>query len=308
MTDSADQVAAIEVVRHRERMLRRVTESLPVGVLQVDGRGLVDYANARASALLGPLGDDGGPVALRTALAAVHPAQRAALERAAARAAQEGTEPVVIDAWVRPGGEQLRCQFTVTPLTGAGEPDGALVVVADITDSTRVRDELQARATTDSLTGCLNRAAVLAELDRALAAADGEPLAVVFIDLDDFKAVNDAHGHVAGDALLTAVGRRLRAQARSGDSVGRLGGDEFLVLCPGVADQAWAAALARRIHHHLDGTFRLGRVRVRSRASVGVAVARPGSGPDASPDAVVARADAAMYRAKRRAGPRRPAG
>jgi len=291
-----------------EQLFRRLTESLPVGVLHIDPAGDVVYANTRAFTLLGSFGNGAGPVPLRTALADVDPAKRAALERAAARASEEGAAPVEIDAWVRPGPERRRCQFTLTPFTGAEEPDGAVVVVADITDSTRMREELQARATYDGLTGCLNRVAVLAELARALAATDGEPLAVVFIDLDGFKSVNDSHGHSAGDALLTAVGQRLRARARAGDSVGRLGGDEFLVLCPGVGDHARALALAQRIHNHLDSTFRLGEVRVRSRASVGVTVARPGDPADASPDAVVARADAAMYRAKRSAagGVRRP--
>ncbi|WP_214402521.1 GGDEF domain-containing protein [Pseudonocardia lacus] len=303
MTDISDEMAAIEAVRQRERLFRRLTESLPVGVLQVDEDARVLYANRRASDLLGTAHDAGAtPSDVHERFVGVEPAQRTELERAVERVLEAGVEgSVQVDAWVRRGGDRRRCQFTLTPLTGAEDPPGAIVLVADVTESARLREELQVRATYDGLTGCLNRAAVLAELGRALTAADGRPLAVVFIDLDDFKAVNDSYGHSAGDALLTAVGQRLRGQARAGDSVGRLGGDEFLVLCPGVGDDGRAVALARRIHDHLDGTFRLdGGIRVRSRASVGVTVAQPGDPADASPDAVVARADAAMYRAKRR--------
>jgi diguanylate cyclase (GGDEF)-like protein len=112
--------------------------------------------------------------------------------------------------------------------------------------------------------------------------------------------VNDTHGHAVGDELLTVAAARLAAQARVTDLVGRIGGDEFLLICPDVADRTQALRLARRVHDHLHGTFPVTGVRLRLAASVGVTLARAG----ATADLLVAESDSAMYRAKRTgAGP-----
>ena len=116
-----------------------------------------------------------------------------------------------------------------------------------MTDSIAMREELRRRATHDELTGCLNRAAITRALEQSI--DDGEPgaqRALLFIDLDGFKEVNDDHGHAAGDELLRAVAGHLRASVRAGDLVGRLGGDEFLVLCPDM-DELEARRLADRL-------------------------------------------------------------
>jgi diguanylate cyclase (GGDEF)-like protein len=126
-----------------------------------------------------------------------------------------------------------------------------------------------------------------------------EAVAVMFVDLDSFKAVNDTHGHAAGDRLLQAVADRLHGLTRKSDLVGRLGGDEFLVAVTGVTgpDDAWE--LARLVHDGVRGRVEVDGAVIALAASVGVTLARPGKRAD---DAVSA-ADQAMYRAKRtRAG------
>jgi diguanylate cyclase (GGDEF)-like protein len=157
-----------------------------------------------------------------------------------------------------------------------------------------VTAQLTHAATHDSLTGLANRAGALAVLDELAVTGrtDGQRKALLFIDLDGFKAVNDRHGHEVGDQLLRTVADRLAAAVRSHDLVARLGGDEFLVLTDAAGSVETAerliASVARPAHHEV------GELRVT--ASVGVAVAEPGL----APAELLRRADAAVYRAKAR--------
>ena len=154
-----------------------------------------------------------------------------------------------------------------------------------------MREELRRRATFDELTGCHNRASVMRALEDSI--ADGGrrgSRAVVYADLDGFKAINDRDGHAAGDELLRTVADRLRAATRGDDIVGRIGGDEFLIVCPQVGSESEAQSVVDRISAELDGG---------ARVSIGVAWST-GDGLDA--DALVARADEAMYLAKRGGG------
>ena len=121
--------------------------------------------------------------------------------------------------------------------------------MSDVTDGAQLRRELEIRASVDQLTSCLNRAATLDLLATVL--ARDEPTergtAVAYIDLDRFKPVNDRFGHAAGDRLLVAVAERLRLAVRGCDSIGRLGGDEFLVICPGVEGASTAIEIGERL-------------------------------------------------------------
>ena len=148
----------------------------------------------------------------------------------------------------------------------------------------------------DALTGMPNRTLFLERVRRALAGRrrHDDALAVLFIDLDGFKPVNDAHGHATGDALLCAVARRLR-EVRPGDVVSRFGGDEFLVLCHGLAGERDAIAVAHRLADRLAEPYDVGGLSVRVGASIGVALADSAT-TDAT--ALIHRADQAMYAAK----------
>ena len=121
------------------------------------------------------------------------------------------------------------------------------------------------------------------------------PLTVLFLDLDGFKAVNDALGHEGGDRLLEEVGRRLYLCVRSSDTVARLAGDEFVVLLEEIGDEGEAALAADRIKRELEAPFKIGRRELPLTASIGVAVGPPVGG---GPGGLLRYADLAMYRAK----------
>ena len=173
--------------------------------------------------------------------------------------------------------------------------------VEDVTASVQSRSDLEVKAISDPLTGCLNRAGTLAvlqdSLDRAATLTERRGTAAIFVDLDQFKPVNDEFGHATGDEVLLRVAERIRRSVRSGDVVGRLGGDEFLVICPNVVNPETALAIARSLTLRAFGApIDLGTASVAIRASLGVAWSHD---RNTYATALVAQADAAMYRSKR---------
>ncbi|MGH9110160.1 MAG: diguanylate cyclase domain-containing protein [Acidimicrobiales bacterium] len=168
--------------------------------------------------------------------------------------------------------------------------------------------QLEYQALHDPLTGLANRALLFDRLDQACERQHRHPdqggLGVIFIDLDDFKLVNDEHGHTAGDVVLREQAHRLQASVRPEDTVARLGGDEFVVMCESVPDPAWADAMVRRISDGLTPPVEVEGRRMAVTASMGSAVAFP---PHCEVEGLVRKADDAMYEAKRRAKHRRAA-
>ena len=163
----------------------------------------------------------------------------------------------------------------------------------------RAREELREQATRDSLTNLWNRSSILGELARELARSDREvrPLGVVIVDLDHFKAINDTHGHLAGDAVLREAARRMQGGIRQYDSIGRYGGEEFLILFPGCSD-AESYAQADRLRKQLSQTeMTLSGKTVRITASFGVTTALPGD--RCTQEALIRKADEALYLAKK---------
>jgi diguanylate cyclase (GGDEF)-like protein/PAS domain S-box-containing protein len=194
-------------------------------------------------------------------------------------------------------GTEFPVDVSVTELATAR---GTLLSVA-VTDATERRVAAQTlahRASHDPLTGLPNRTLFLDRVEHALARArrSGRCLAVMFLDLDDFKLVNDTRGHETGDRLLVGLTPRLTAALRPGDTIARFGGDEFVVLCEDLADGADAVRIARRIAQACTGPVTIGDYEHVTTVSAGVAlVTDPHT---ATPSRVLRDADAAMYRAK----------
>jgi diguanylate cyclase (GGDEF)-like protein/PAS domain S-box-containing protein len=171
--------------------------------------------------------------------------------------------------------------------------------IRDITQQKRMVKQLAFRASHDGLTKVLNRAAFIDAVKDAAARArehEGALIAVLFIDLDRFKAMNDSRGHAAGDAVLLETARRLRRSVRPGDRVARLGGDEFGILLERIAGEGDAAAVAERITDALDQPFAIDGEALTLSASIGIAVSDMSG---SRPDDLLRAADAAMYREKK---------
>jgi diguanylate cyclase (GGDEF)-like protein len=160
------------------------------------------------------------------------------------------------------------------------------------------RSKLAHQALHDPLTALPNRVLLYDRLTQALLASGryGGDVALLFVDLDGFKDVNDQRGHETGDQLLVAVAQRVRRAVRPSDTPARIGGDEFVVLCDRLPEPGEAERVADRILAALREPFVLGAERIVLSASIGIALARPGEGADE----IVGRADTAMYAAKRR--------
>jgi diguanylate cyclase (GGDEF)-like protein/PAS domain S-box-containing protein len=172
-------------------------------------------------------------------------------------------------------------------------------VARDVTSDKEVEDRLAHQATHDPLTGLPNRVLFLDRLTVALARAARRPdsVAVLFLDLDDFKVINDGLGHAAGDEILTAAGARLADALRPADTVARFGGDEFVVVCDDLTGQDHGRAIAERLLDALAPPFPHPRGDIHLRASIGIAFASQGA---ERADELLRDADAAMYRAKER--------
>jgi diguanylate cyclase (GGDEF)-like protein len=166
----------------------------------------------------------------------------------------------------------------------------------DVTERVAAARVLAYEATHDSLTGLANRALILDRLDHALARAErsGRPCALLFVDLDRFKPVNDRFGHAAGDEVLVTVAGRLRDVVRPGDTVGRLGGDEFVVLAEDIDRAETAVELAERVRNAITEPVPVGGHDVHVGTSIGIVLADDRH----RPESLLQEADAALFAAK----------
>jgi diguanylate cyclase (GGDEF)-like protein len=317
---TAEQISMEERLYARSQLLSRLSEALPVGVFQASLTGQVTFTNDRLHAItgVGPRGTIGEQ--LSSVVADDRPLFEMALAAALADQPVEDIELRLLlpcDGESDGTGEERVCLLGLRTLTdSSGVVSGAVGCLSDVTEGAQLRRELEIRASVDALTMCLNRAATLelvgrtmtrltspASLTSSTSSTSSTPPttngaagnAVVYIDLDRFKSVNDALGHAAGDRLLVEVAARLRDALRDGDHVGRIGGDEFLVICPGVDSAEQAREIAERIALMLTSTVDVGDQTVPLRASVGVAWTTEAL----EADTLIAWADSAMYESKR---------
>jgi diguanylate cyclase (GGDEF)-like protein/PAS domain S-box-containing protein len=313
LIDVSAEMKAQEELQEREELLRRLTDAMPDGLLQLDTDQNVVYHNARLLQILqtspNEVADErGSPTRADTrASEQLSPSARSLLRTltkegatefqvALSRVLSEGVDQDVEVDFVLAAGEWRRALMSIRALLRqTGEVSGAITSVLDVTDSARARQELEKRATFDALTGCHNRSSILGSLKRELERQDAPLTGVVYIDLDNFKPVNDTLGHAAGDELLVVIAERLAGVARREDDLGRLGGDEFIMLLRDISGPDDAMRVADRICKSLSAPFELSSGTLELRASVGVACADVET---AGVEEVVKRADAAMYVSK----------
>jgi diguanylate cyclase (GGDEF)-like protein/PAS domain S-box-containing protein len=198
---------------------------------------------------------------------------------------------------VRVDGQRRRMEATFANLLGGDAVDGIVATFRDVTEQRDLERKLSHRAFHDELTGLANRALFLDRMDHALRVqrSDADPVVVLFVDLDDFKSVNDALGHGVGDQLLRAIADRIRERSGSGDTPARLGGDEFALLLEDRGGVERALDVAEQLLNRLREPVRLAGYDLTVLASVGVAVAAPGM----TTSSLLRDADIAMYEAKR---------
>jgi diguanylate cyclase (GGDEF)-like protein/PAS domain S-box-containing protein len=232
----------------------------------------------------------------------VHPDDRTSLLQFIAEAGRDDVRPALAelrmlhhdDFWLYV--ETLR-----TNLLHDENVRGIVLNTRDISERKAFEEQLQHQAFHDSITKLANRALFRDRVEHALErqARDVQPISVLFMDLDDFKTVNDSLGHAAGDQLLREVGERLRNSLRTADTAARLGGDEFAVLLEDGGDGVEAADVAQRVLNGLQAAFRLEGKEVFVHASIGIATARADStdGPETAEE-LLRNADVAMYMAK----------
>jgi diguanylate cyclase (GGDEF)-like protein len=278
-------------------------EALPVGVVAADCDGRLSFFNRVSREWHG---SDAGPDLDPTQLAHHYdlfevdgrtplPADRVPLVRAM-RMEQVSDVEMVIAPWGR-AARTVRCS-ALPVRDSAGRFLGAVAVMDDVTGQREMEHQLRRAALHDVLTGLPNRSLLVDRLEHALAAAprDGGQVAVLYCDLDGFKSVNDRHGHAAGDDVLREAAARMAHAVRPGDTVGRIGGDEFVVICPQVDSAASAYGIAARIEAALvapvysaDGTAH----------RVGVSVGMVLSQLQSTPETMLTDADTMMYEVKR---------
>ena len=198
---------------------------------------------------------------------------------------------------VRVDGQRRRMEATIANLLGGDAVDGMVATFRDVTEQRNLERQLSHRAFHDELTGLANRALFLDRMDHALRVArpETDPLVVLFVDLDDFKSVNDALGHGVGDQLLRAIADRIRRVSSTGDTPARLGGDEFAILLEDRGGVDRAIDVAESLLRLLREPVSLAGYELAVLASVGVAVAAPGM----TTSGLLRDADIAMYEAKR---------
>ncbi len=272
-----------------ERRMRLVLDKADTGILVLDGSGAVHSCNPAFVRILGPRAAE--PKVMLSDLLAPHGARVAALIGESRATGQPRDADLEIDA---KGRGTIWVELSVNPLSA--ELLQGLVI--DITERKRAESAAQELAARDTVTGLLNRRGLDAALTKFLATTGpgARELALLQVDLDYFKAVNDTHGHEAGDLVLREVARVLERAIRRSDIVGRTGGDEFVVLLPGIDGAAKAHEIAAAIISGVSRPIALadGKV-VRIGASIGIAMAQDPGEPAAS---LLRRADVAMYSAK----------
>jgi diguanylate cyclase (GGDEF)-like protein/PAS domain S-box-containing protein len=291
-----------ELFEERERS--RVTlDAIGDLVLSVDFRGRVNYLNRNAESITGWTLPDAHGHPLEDVLPLLEPSGRKPVESPAVRAIIENQKVTIAEncVLISRNGTETAIEASASPIhDSVGGVIGAVIVARDVTAARDLSAKLTRLALYDDLTGLPRRALLADRLQHALARAERAQCvaAVIFLDLDGFKPVNDSLGHAVGDDLLKAVAQRLVACVRGSDTVCRHGGDEFIILLADVRHADEVSSCVAKVRAAFDQPFSIGEHSLQVSASMGAAVF-PEMGRSA--EELIQCADAAMYENKKHA-------
>ena len=280
--DVTKRWVAERALRSSEERYRSIVQNAQEGIATLDVAGRFTLANPRTGELLGrPAADLVGTYA-------------STLLAGSDDQAWLGAAPHEVSA-TRPDGSVMDLLVSTAPSSVAG--GGWLLMMSDVSGRRRAQEELAHWAMHDALTGLANRTLLMDRMEQALSRSARGPggVAALFCDLDGFKDINDTFGHHVGDEVLKLVAARLTSVLRPSDTVARIGGDEFVVLCEGMTDQAAAYELAARVLSAVSAPTRVAAHTLGLSMSIGVALAGTGDAGE-----LLRNADAAMYLAKQR--------
>jgi diguanylate cyclase (GGDEF)-like protein/PAS domain S-box-containing protein len=281
-------------LRESEERFRALTEQSTDIILIADLSGHIKYASPSVHTVLAVHGDR---LVGTNIFNLIHPEDSTKILSGGARSTAPGQNPTAELRLRHADGRWRHFECVVRNLIHDRNIGGVVYNARDVTERKHAQDELLFNATHDVLTGLPNRALFLGRLQSVVDRMKRHPrpaAAVLFIDIDDFKVVNDCYGHATGDLLIKEVSNRLRACVRSDGTIARMGGDEFTVLVEEVTDPSDAIRAAQRIQSALALPFLLEGLEVFKSASIGIAL----TSPETSAETVLQNADIAMYRAK----------
>ena len=294
--DVTDRHLATRALARSEQRFRLAMESAPIGmaVLGLDG-GFTEVNPALCRML-----NRGTEWLLRHKITDVlYPGEESADRRIRDEALARPSVPQIADhRLVTAAGDPVWVEHSVGLLRDEdGQPTSYVSQFSNITEQRQAREQLRFQASHDSLTELANRGALMTAMKSFLGRAahdSGDPLAVLFCDIDGLKAINDNFGHAAGDDVILETAKRLRAQVGDAGLVARLGGDEFIIALPGVPDASAAGRMAGKVTDAMHPPIAAHGRTLNVTVSIGISMAEPGD--DA--DAILTRADRALYRAK----------
>jgi diguanylate cyclase (GGDEF)-like protein/PAS domain S-box-containing protein len=288
------EVAERTALRESEDRFRALTEQSTDIILIADPSGQIKYASPSVHTVLEVHGDS---LVGTNMIDLVHPDDFAKIMSPGHRSTVYGQNPIVECRLRHADQRWLYFECVVRNLIQHKNIGGIVYNARDITERKLAQEQLLFNATHDALTGLPNRALFLGRLQSVvdrMKRHSREAAAVLFIDIDDFKVVNDCYGHATGDLLIKEVSNRLRACMRSDGTIARMGGDEFTILVEDVTDPSDAIRVAERIQSSFTRPFLFEGLEIFKSTSIGIAL----TSPKTSAEAVLQNADIAMYRAK----------
>ena len=288
-----------ELAREKERA-QITLESIEDAVITTDRHGVIDYMNPIAEAVLGIAEHEAQGQRIEHVLSIYSDDERSLLSNPVFDCLESVAPVRILETvtLVGQGKKKISAEVTAAPIVGKDEVLlGAVFVSHDVSVARKLANQMEFQATHDSLTGLPNRALLVDRLQQAISRApwNKKNIAVLFLDLDRFKLINDTMGHDVGDELLKQVASRLSLCLRDGDTVSRLGGDEFVIILRDLACVDDVTLLANKLTEVFKRPFQLPMDEIFTSSSIGISI-YPQDGDD--PLALMKKADAAMYQAK----------